>query len=195
RHPRRRGELERGSAARRRGDESQDHASNQKAQIALHEYSDTLEAFCQRRAAVRGRSKALQRTGGSAMAHFFKAADAPSTGYDVDNKLAPGSVWRMQVPLFRPGTIALFDGTEDGLLIRSNNPDVVPNDGFGERKDGANRILTLYGQRTGTSLIEVRATKNGPLWSVLQVQVGDVSRAGKQEGGWVKVHRGALRPE
>jgi hypothetical protein len=81
--------------------------------------------------------------GAQIMAHFLKPDFAPSTGYDVDNKLAPGSVWRMQIPLGKKLTIALCGGA--GWSINSNNPAVVPNDGFDETASGALRLLTLSG--------------------------------------------------
>jgi hypothetical protein len=74
---------------------------------------------------------------GGFLAHFF-APDHRTDGYDVDGKLAPDSVWHTY-------------GTKQGdrivggqnLQVRSNNPNVVPNDGFMEtmsRSDGL-RIL------------------------------------------------------
>jgi hypothetical protein len=31
------------------------------------------------------------------MAHFLKPSGGSAAGYDVDGKLAPGSVWRMRI--------------------------------------------------------------------------------------------------
>jgi hypothetical protein len=104
------------------------------------------------------------------MAHFFKPYDAPPIGYDVDNKLAPGSVWRMQIPLGTRRTIALWGGA--GWSLNSNNDVVVPNDGFEETVSGDVRFLSLLGSSNGTSLLG--AGTGGAVWIRLQVQVGDV---------------------
>jgi hypothetical protein len=104
------------------------------------------------------------------VAHFLKPPHGRSAGYDVDNKLAPGSVWRMQIPVGERRTVALWGG--DGLTIRSNNPSVVPNDNFAETADNDVRILSLFGGSTGTSLLEVGT--GGAVWIILQVQVGAV---------------------
>lgn len=64
------------------------------------------------------------------------------------------------------------------LTVRSNNPNVVPNDGFAEsqsRADGL-RLLTLTGKAPGTSMLE--ATLNSALWVALQVNVVDVDLSG-----------------
>ena len=58
------------------------------------------------------------------MAHFLAPPGGSSTGYDVDNKLAPKSIWRMQVAVGTERTVALWGGA--GLFVRSNNPSVVP---------------------------------------------------------------------
>lgn len=105
---------------------------------------------------------------GEAMAHYL-APQGQMAGYDVDSKLAPGSVWRMRLPLNQRRTIMLWGGKD--LTIRSNNPTVVPNDGFGEnasRGDGL-RCLSLLGRTPGTSMIE--AGQGGSVWCTLQVQV------------------------
>jgi hypothetical protein len=68
--------------------------------------------------------------------------------------------------------IGLWGGRD--LAVRSNNPGVVPNDGFGEtmsRADGT-RMLSLFGKSAGTSLLET--SLNGNRWCVLQVIVTDV---------------------
>jgi hypothetical protein len=105
------------------------------------------------------------------MAHFF-APDRHARGYDVDGKLAPDSVWRMRILTNQRRTIGLWGGRD--LSIRSNNPAVVPNDGFGEtmtRADGV-RMLSLLGKAPGTSLLET--SSKGNRWCVLQVVVVDV---------------------
>jgi hypothetical protein len=104
------------------------------------------------------------------MAHFFKPNFETPSAYEVDSKLAPGSVWRMQIPVGATKTIALWGGT--GWSVRSNNPGVVPNDGFSEKVKGDIRLLTLTGSSNGTSLLE--AGTGGAVWIRLQIQVGDV---------------------
>lgn len=105
------------------------------------------------------------------MAHFF-APDRRADGYDVDGKLAPDSVWRMRILTRQRRVIGLWGGQK--LTVRSNNPTVVPNDGFAEtasRADGL-RMLSLLGQASGTTMLEARLGPN--LWCSLQVVVGDV---------------------
>lgn len=101
------------------------------------------------------------------MAHFLVPPSAAKAGYDVDNKLAPGSVWRIQIPQGQTREIALWGGA--GLWIKSNNPGVLPNDGFKERPSGALRILKLSGRSLGTSMLEVG--QGASKWIALQVQV------------------------
>lgn len=109
------------------------------------------------------------------MAHFF-APNRRTDGYDVDGKLAPDSVWRMRILTGQRRDIGLWGG--QALDVRSNNTNVVPNDGFQEtmtRTDGA-RMLSLLGKSPGTAMIETRLTGN--LWCTLQVQVVDVDLTG-----------------
>lgn len=101
------------------------------------------------------------------MAHFLKPPGASSTGYDVDGKLAPGSIWRIQIPVGQSREVAVWGGA--GLWIKSNNPAVVPNDGFKARNSGDLKILALNGRSLGTSMLEVGDGPN--LWISLQVQV------------------------
>lgn len=120
------------------------------------------------------------------MAHFF-APDRRTDGYDVDGNLAPDSVWRMRILTRQRRVIGLWGGTE--LTVRSNNPSVVPNDGFGEmssRPDGL-RMLCLLGQSAGTSMLEARMGRN--LWCSLQVVVVDVDLTPnpiKDDRDWTK---------
>jgi GH24 family phage-related lysozyme (muramidase) len=100
------------------------------------------------------------------MAHFLRPAGVGPVGYDVDNKLAPGSVWRMQIPVGGTRSIALYGGA--GLKVTSNNPTVVA-DNFTDRQSGDLRVLTLSGGTLGTSMLEVR--QGAQLWLALQVQV------------------------
>ena len=104
------------------------------------------------------------------MAHFI-APDRRRDGYDVDGKLAPDSVWRMRVLTGQRREIGLWGGQE--LEVRSNNSNVVPNDGFLEtssRADGL-RMLSLLGKSPGISMLETRL--KGNLWCTLQVVVAD----------------------
>src|SRR5215472_8706604 len=109
------------------------------------------------------------------MAHFF-APNRRTDGYDVDGKSAPDSVWRMRILTGQRRDIGLWGG--QALDVRSNNTNVVPNDGFQEamtRTDGL-RMLSLLGKTPGTAMIETRMSGN--LWCTLQVQVVDVDISG-----------------
>jgi len=106
------------------------------------------------------------------MAHFY-ALDGATAGYDVDGKLAPDSVWRMRILTRQRRVIGLWGGQQ--LAVRSNNPNIVPNDGFGEsqtRADGL-RLLNLLGQSPGTAMIEARLGASAP-WCTLQAVIVDV---------------------
>ena len=99
------------------------------------------------------------------MAHFIAPPGGGGTGYDVDGKLAPGSVWRVQIPVGTERAIALWGGT--GLAVRSNNPGVVVD--MGESQSGNLRVFTLKGQSLGTSMLE--ASQGDQVWVFVQVQV------------------------
>lgn len=102
------------------------------------------------------------------MAHFTVPPGARPAPYQVDNKIAPGSVWRLQIPLFYSLEVALYGGA--GLWVKSNNPGVVPQwQASQERVSGDLRILPLFGRDVGVSMIETGA--GGSLWVSLQVQV------------------------
>src|SRR4051812_36801932 len=98
------------------------------------------------------------------MAHFLIPSGAAPLPYDVDGKAAPGSVWRMSVPLGGSAEIGLFGGA--GLLVRSNNTGTVPSS-FAERSSGNIRILKLQGSAVGTAMIEAGPPGQQP-WIVLQ---------------------------
>jgi hypothetical protein len=128
------------------------------------------------------------------MAHFFRPQSEPATGVHVDGKLAPDSVWKLDVLPGKPRLIGLFEGNAQ-LTVKSNNPGVVGDD-FKDRKVGANRFLTILGSRVGTSLIEVR--QGTQYWFCLQVEVqdgvdvssklsGSVGRAGQNRPADVKI--------
>jgi hypothetical protein len=95
------------------------------------------------------------------MAHFLKPPGNRPEGYDADNKLGPGSLWRVRIPSGTPRTVALYGGP--GLKVTSNNPSVVPNNGPGRDRlkelpsSGDLRIFELVGGIAGGSFIEVRS--------------------------------------
>ena len=110
------------------------------------------------------------------MAHFQIPPGAGTTGYDVDGRLAPGSVWRVQVLVGGYRRIALWGGA--GLRVRSNNNDVVSNGDLREQSVQQFRVITISGKRLGTSMLEVgqggadaRNESIGFVWISLQVQV------------------------
>ena len=112
------------------------------------------------------------------MAHFAAPPDGILGEYDVDNKLAVGSIWRMQVGVGGQGAdVALWGG--DGLVVRSNNPGVIANP-LSERSSGPYRIFRMKGLATGTTMLEARLD-SGALWASLQVQV--VVMAPRQTNG------------
>jgi hypothetical protein len=88
------------------------------------------------------------------MPHFLKPPANPPAGYDADNKLAPGSLWRVLIPLVGTRTVALRGGA--GLKVTSNNPNVVPADGLKELAPlGDLRIFEIFGASEGGSWIDV----------------------------------------
>jgi hypothetical protein len=101
------------------------------------------------------------------MAHFTVPPQTPKDGYDIDNKHAPGSVWRIQIPRGGAKKIGLWGGS--GLFVRSNNPKVVVYDSRLDDSAGEVRLLNLVGANEGTSLIEVGSGNR--VWIVLQIQV------------------------
>jgi hypothetical protein len=104
------------------------------------------------------------------MANFLMPPGAQVGAYDVDNSLAPGSVWRARIPRLRSLEIALYGGA--GLWVRSNNPGVVPQwQANQERMSGDLRILPLFGRSAGVSMIETGA--GGTVWVSLQAEVVD----------------------
>lgn len=102
------------------------------------------------------------------MAHFLKPAGNFTSGYDIDNKLAKGSVWRLRIPQGETRKIALWGGAD--LQISSNNPNVLSEIYEDWGTDQKNRIFRLTGQTEGTTMIETRDQAGG-LWVSLQVQV------------------------
>lgn len=102
------------------------------------------------------------------MAHFFKPEKSSKSGYDVDNKLAPGSVWRMQIPKGESREIALFGGP--GLKLASNNPGILGEIVEIEFVRQDVRTFRLTGTNEGTTLIDTRDS-SGARWVILQVQV------------------------
>ena len=114
---------------------------------------------------------ALAKTKGAHfMAHFCRPPGVPNRaglGYDVDGKLAPDSIWRMQIPVGDSRDVALWGGRD--LWVRSNNPIVVPTNSIRTRMVGDLKILTLEGRTAGTSMLQ--AGLGSALWVFLQVQV------------------------
>jgi hypothetical protein len=117
------------------------------------------------------------------MAHFLKPPTTKklTTGYDVDNRLGPGSIWRIQVLVNGSRKVALWGGA--GLRIRSNNDDVVPNSGLSEESIPELRLIKIPGKTLGTSMLEVGQggddKKNEliqAIWIWLQVQVTEVTK-------------------
>jgi hypothetical protein len=115
------------------------------------------------------------------MAHFESPHDGALGEYDIDGKLALGSVWRMAVGLDGDGAdVALFGGT--GLAVRSNNSSFVANP-VPERADGARRIFRLRGSKEGTTMLEAGMLGSSPgswapgsPWVSLQVHVKSTLR-------------------
>src|SRR5262245_13541727 len=104
------------------------------------------------------------------MAHFCPPPGAARTGYDIDGKLAPDSVGRMQIPSGSSRQIALWRGSD--LWIKSSNPSVVPN-GIFSREQGDLRIITLVGNNPGTAVIETGL--GNAKWVSLRVDVVETS--------------------
>jgi hypothetical protein len=109
------------------------------------------------------------------MAHFETPPDGELGEYDVDNRLAVGSVWRAAIGLGGgEADIALYGG--EGLQVVSNDYTVIGNP-LPERSSNGRRIFRLRGNKIGVTLIE--AGMLGPLgrwapgspWVTLQVQV------------------------
>lgn len=102
------------------------------------------------------------------MAHFQPPPDGDFGEYDVDSKLAVGSIWRMTTDVQGKGfEAALWGGS--GLVVRSNNPAVIANP-VPERASGALRVFRLKGLSTGTTMLEAGPQGSTP-WVSLQVRV------------------------
>lgn len=106
------------------------------------------------------------------MAHFMKPPGtltaAQQSAYDVDNKLAPGSVWRVRVQLGSTLYVALWGGK--GLWLKSGDPKVVPLLSSSlEKVIGDFRIIPLFGLSPGISMFETGAGSS--TWVTLQVEV------------------------
>lgn len=101
------------------------------------------------------------------MAHFLKPPGNTASGYDVDNKLAPGSVWRLRIPLGEYRDIALYGG--QSLTVTSNNPNVMPSVSEIEMVRSDRRTFRLTPGGEGTTMVETKDAGGG-LWVVLQVQ-------------------------
>lgn len=97
--------------------------------------------------------------------------------YDVDSKLAVGSIWRMRVQVGKDADVALWGGS--GLTVRSNAEGVVANP-LPERTADGMRVFRLHGGRVGTTMLEARMGTGGA-WASLQVQV--VEKLNKRTNG------------
>jgi hypothetical protein len=102
------------------------------------------------------------------MAHFYVPNGSGPQGYDIDNKLAPGSVWRMQIPEKGRRMIAVF-GAVNGMKITSNNSAAVDPKAWFEERTGGDILINIHGTAIGTSLVDVMV--GGRSWAKLQVQV------------------------
>jgi hypothetical protein len=86
--------------------------------------------------------------------HFEAVPGIPGAKY---NYTGSGAVWLVELTQYQHAKIALIDGA--GLLVRSNNFKVVPNDeanfkgamGYGQR-----RIIEFYTLDYGTTMLEVK---------------------------------------
>ena len=109
---------------------------------------------------------------GGCITHFLKPPGVAADSYDVDNKLAPGSIWRVRIPLGARRKVALWGG--DGLKVRSNNPGVVPNEDNDAVRDvglsGDLRLFELFGRSEGTSLIDVWGADRN-FWFSIQARI------------------------
>lgn len=101
------------------------------------------------------------------MAHFVKPPGSPTTGYGIDNALAPGSVWRLVIPAGSRREIGLWGG--DGLWLRSTNAGIVPFDDYNEKKVGDLRVFSLFGAAEGSCELEVG--QGGGKWFSLKLVV------------------------
>lgn len=103
------------------------------------------------------------------MAHFMKPPSAPSGDYDVDNKLAPGSVSGMRIPLGEARDIVLWGG--GGLYVHSESPDVayVIDDSELQSESKDSYILSLCGYSLGTCQVQARLKQT--VWLSLSVEV------------------------
>ncbi len=120
------------------------------------------------------------------MAHFAPPPDGILGEYDVDSKLAVGSIWRMQVGVGGLGAdVALWGG--DGLVVRSNNPGVIANP-LEERSSGPLRIFRLKGLTLGTTMLEAGRGAGTP-WISLQVQVISMAERKTNGDGYVTLTR------
>ncbi len=113
------------------------------------------------------------------MAHFQRPTRGDFGEYDIDGKLAVGSVWRMRIPIGSAGAeIALWGG--EGLAVRSNNPTAI-SVATSERREGDCRVLRLIGTAPATSMIEVGVWNGGSWaagspWFSLQAQATQLDR-------------------
>jgi pimeloyl-ACP methyl ester carboxylesterase len=104
------------------------------------------------------------------MPHYCRppgVPNRPGLGYDVDGKLAPDSIWRMQVPVGGSRDVALWGGRD--LWVKSNNPNVIPSETIVTRMEGDLKLITLTGKSVGYTILDAGLGAN--IWVSLQVQV------------------------
>jgi hypothetical protein len=104
------------------------------------------------------------------MPHFCRppgVPNRPGLGYDVDGKLAPDSIWRMQVPVGDSRDVALWGGRD--LWVKSNNPNVIPSETISTRMAGDLKLITLTGKSVGYTILD--AGLGADIWLSLQIQV------------------------
>jgi hypothetical protein len=116
------------------------------------------------------------REGEPIMPHFAKPPVVSPEGYDVDNAQAPGSLWRVRIPLKEKRTVVLCVGPD--LTVKSNNAGVVPNEPDGKVKElpsfGDLRMFELFGLNVGGSFIDLWAP-DGRFFGHLQALVEEKS--------------------
>jgi len=95
------------------------------------------------------------------MAHFLKPDGAPPTGYTIDNKICPGSLGKVMIPLNGSLEVALWGGA--GLRVKSSDDSIVPSNRITERPVRDLRVLKLYGVCTGTAVLETGGSVTLPL--------------------------------
>jgi hypothetical protein len=115
------------------------------------------------------------------MPHFqtpFTGA-GPASAYEINNADAPGSVWKVTVPIGSALDISLYNPGAD-LEVSSNNPGVIATEPDRTLKQvreeaspgGRCRIFALRGQRIDYTLLDAHPVgRPNEVWCKLQVHV------------------------